>query len=74
MEFRNLSLKCMVNKKVCRSISERLYVAWVVLSRHCVKLVAGMQQHLQIYHTCDLNKFIPRVRDTVQSVDMHLSK
>lgn len=59
---------------MCRSISERLFVAWVVLSRHYVKLVAGMQQHLQNYHTYDLNKFIPRARDTVQSVDMHLSK
>lgn len=38
MELGNLSLKCMVNKKMCRSISERLYVAWLVLSRHCVKL------------------------------------
>lgn len=74
MECGNLSLKCMVIKKICRSISERLYVAWVMLSRHCGKLVGGMQQHLQNYHTCDLNKFIPRARGTVQSVDMHLSK
>lgn len=54
---------------MCRSISERLYVAWVVLSRHCVKLVAGMQQHLLNYFSCDLNKFIPRARGTVQAVE-----
>lgn len=70
MECRNLSLKCAVIKKIRRSISERLYVTWVVLSRRRGKLVAGMQQHLQNYHTCDLNKFIPRARGTAQSLDM----
>lgn len=54
---------------MCRSISESLYLACVVPSRHCVELVAGMQQHLQNYPAYDLTKFIPGVRNTRQSVD-----
>lgn len=74
MEFGNLSLKCVLNKKDVQEHFRESLCGLGGAQQTLYEIVAGMQQHLQNYCTCDLNKFIPRVRDTVQSVDRHLSK